>query len=278
MIASETNESVLMAGAKSVTFAVQMETDNDSVSPIIDTTRSSLIAISNKLNKPTEANTNISALDNITAFTHATGAFTFVAGGTITSTVSGVRTAMAGIGIGKYVTISGATTAGNNGTFLVTEFSDNGTTATLTLNTTFTGESSVSGTTITARILFADEIAPVGGSSISKYVTTPIKFTNASTFLKVMIAANIPAEADVSVYYKTCTGDSAQLDNTKYTLMIPDGIITKVDNGKYEFYDIAYTLTGMSSYDTLKVKIVMNSTNSAAVPIIKDFRIIACVK
>jgi hypothetical protein len=276
MIASETNESLLMAGAKSVTFAVQMETDNDSVSPIIDTTRSSLIAISNKLNKPTESNTNISALDNITAFTHATGAFTFVSGGTITSTVSGVRTAMAGIGIGKYVTISGATTSGNNGTFLVTGFSDNGTTGTLTLNTTFTGESSISGTTITARTLFADEIAPVGGSSISKYVTTPIKFANASTYLRVMIAANIPAEADVSVYYKTCTGDSAQLDNTKYILMTPDGIVTKVDNGKYDFSDIAYTLTSMSSFDTIKIKIVMNSTNSAAVPIVKDFRVIAC--
>ena len=276
MIASETNESVLMAGAKSVTFAVQMETDNDSVSPIIDTTRSSLIAISNKLNKPTETNTNIAALDNITAFTHATGAFTFVSGGTITSTVSGVRTAMAGIGIGKYVTISGATTSGNNGTFLVTGFSDNGTTGTLTLNTAFTGENSISGTTITARTLFADEIAPVGGSSISKYVTQPIKFANASTYLRVMIAANIPAEADVSVYYKTCTGDSAQLDNTKYTLMTPDGIITKVDNGKTGFSDIAYTLTGMPSFDTIKVKIVMNSTNSAAVPIIKDFRVISC--
>jgi hypothetical protein len=276
MIASETNESVLMAGSKSVTFAVQMETDNDSVSPVIDTTRSSLIAISNKLNKPTEANTNVSSLDNITAFTHATGAFTFVSGGTITSTVAGVRTAMAGIGIGKYVTISGATTAGNNSTFLVTGFSDNGTTATLTLNTTFTGESSVSGTTITARTLFADEIAPVGGSTISKYVTTPIKFANASTYLRVMIAANIPAEADVSVYYKTCTGDSAQLDNTKYTLMTPDGIVTKVDNGKYTFSDIAYTLTGMPSFDTIKVKLVMNSSNSAAVPIIKDFRVISC--
>jgi hypothetical protein len=276
MIASETNESVLMAGAKSVTFAVQMETDNDSLSPIIDTTRSSLIAISNKLNKPTETNTNVSILDNITAFTHATGAFTFVSGGTITSTISGVRTAMAGIGIGKYVTISGATTSGNNGTFLVTGFSDNGTTGTLTLNTTFTGENSISGTTITARTLFADEIAPVGGSSISKYVTSPIKFANASTYLRVMIAANIPAEADVSVYYKTCTGDSAQLDNTKYTLMTPDGIITKVDNGKSGFSDIAYTLTGMPSFDTIKVKLVMNSSNSAAVPIIKDFRVISC--
>jgi hypothetical protein len=276
MIASEVNENIAVAGSKTVTFSAQMATANDSVSPVIDTTRTSLIAISNKLNKPTETNTNLAALDNITSFTHATGAFTFVSGGTITSTVSGVRTAMNGIGIGKYVTISGATTAGNNGTFLVTGFSDNGTTGTLTLNTTFTGESSVSGTTVAARILFADEIAPIGSTSLSKYVTTPVKFANASTYLRVMMAANIPAEADVSVYYKTCTGDSAQLDNTKYTLMTADGAVTKVDNGNPAFSDITYTLTGMPSFDTIAVKIVMNSTNTSAVPVIKDFRIIAC--
>jgi hypothetical protein len=276
MIASEINENISIAGSKTVTFSAQMATTNNSVSPVIDTTRTSLIAISNKLNRPSETNTNLAALDNVTAFTHATGAFTFTSGGTITSTVSGVRTAMAGIGIGKYVTISGATTAGNNGTFLVTQFSDNGTTGTLTLNTTFTGENSVSGTTVTARILFADEIAPVGSTSLSKYVTTPVKFANASTYLRVMMAANIPAEADVSVYYKTCTGDSAQLNNTKYTLMTADGVVTKVDNGNPAFSDISYTLTGISSFDTVTVKIVMNSTNTSAVPIIKDFRIIAC--
>ena len=275
MIASETNENISLAGGKSVTFAVQMETDNDSVSPVIDTTRASLIAIGNKLNKPTEANTNVAAMDTNAAFTFATGAFSF-SGSTLTSTISAVRTVMAGVGVGKYVTITGATTPTNNGTFLVTAFSDSGTTATLTLNATFTGEAAISGTTVTARTLFADEIAPVGGSSISKYVTTPIKFANASTYLRVMVAANIPAEADVSVYYKTCTGDSTQLDNIKYTLMTADGIVTKVDNGNSAFSDIAYTLTGMASFDTIKVKLVMNSTNSAAVPIIKDFRVIAC--
>lgn len=276
MICSETNESVSLAGVKSVTFAALLKTNNDSVSPVIDTTRSSLIAISNKLNKPTESNTNVAAIDLVTAFSYATGAFTFVSGGTITSTNSSVRTAMAGVGIGKYVTISGATTSSNNGTFLVTAFSDDGTTGTLTLNTTFTGEAAVSGTTVTSRILFADEIAPVGSSSISKYVTTPVKFANSSTYLRVMFSANIPAEADVSVYYKTCTGDSNQLKNTKYTLITPDGSVTKVDNGDPTFSDITYTLTGVSSFDTVMVKLVMTSTNSAAVPIIKDFRLIAC--
>jgi len=276
MICSELNENITLAGSKSVTFSAQMKTNNDSVSPVIDTARTSLIAISNKLNNPSETNTNISALDNVTAFAFSTGAFTFVSGGTITSTVSAVRTAMAGIGIGKFVTISGATTTSNNGTFLVTDFTDNGTTGTLTLNTTFTGESAVSGTTVTARTLFASDIAPVGSTSQSKYVTTPIKFANASTYLRVMLAANIPAEADVSVYYKTCTGESSQLNNTKYTLMTADGSVTKVDNGDPTFSDITYTLTDIPSFDTIMVKIVMNSTNTAAVPIVKDFRIIAC--
>ena len=276
MICSESNESVLLAGNKSLTFSAQLSTTNNAVSPIIDTSRTSLIAISNKLNAPTQSNTNVSALDNVTAFAYSTGAFTFTSGGTITSTISGVRTAMAGIGIGKYVTISSATSSGNNGTFLVTGFTDDGTTATLTLNTTFTGEAAVSGTTVTTRILFADEIAPVGSTSISKYVTTPVKFANSSTYVRVMISANLPAESNVAVYYKTCTGDASQLTTTKYTLMTADGVITKVDNGDPTFSDITYTLTGMNSFDTMQVKLVMTSTNSSAVPIIKDFRLIAC--
>jgi hypothetical protein len=183
---------------------------------------------------------------------------------------------MAGVGVGKYVTISGATTSGNNVTALVTGFNDNGTTATLSFNVTFTAEAAISGTTITARQLFADEIAPVGSTTLSKYVTTPVKFANASTYVRVMLAANIPAEANVAVYYKACTGDAAQLANAKYTLMNPDSAVIKVDNGDPTFSDITYTLTGMASFDTMIVKIVMTSTNTAAVPIVKDFRVIAC--
>lgn len=276
MIASELNEDANIGGAKSVTFSAALKTANDAVSPVIDTTRTSLIAIKNILNYPTESNTNVAALDTATSFTGSTGAFTFTSGGTITSTIAGVRTAMASIGIGKYVTIASATTSTNNRTFLVTGFTDDGTTGTLTLNTTFTGEAAVTATTVSARVLFADEIAPVGGSTSSKYVTTPIKFANASTYMKVMITANIPAEADVGVFYKTVTGDSSQLQYATYTKMTPDSAIVKVDNGNNTFTDITYTLTDMQSYDTATIKIVMNSSNSAAVPIIKDFRVIAC--
>ena len=123
-------------------------------------------------------------------------------------------------------------TAGNNGTFLVTGFTDDGTTATITL-TGFSGtaESAVSGTTVSVRELFYDEIAPDGSTTLSSFVTTPIKFTNPSTYLRVRFAANIPTEADILVYYKTCTGDKSQLDTAKYVLISPDSSIKKVELG-----------------------------------------------
>jgi hypothetical protein len=276
VIASEINENTSMGGNKSVTFTCLLSTTNDSVSPVIDTSRASLVAISNIVNYPTEANTNVSALDNKQLFTGATGAYSFTTTG-FSSTNSTVRTAMAAIGIGRYVTIASATTAGNNGTFLVSGYTDDGTTGTITL-TSFSGtaESAASGTSVTVRELFYDEIAPDGSTTLSSFVTNPIKFTNPSTYLRVRFAANIPTEADVLVYYKTCTGDKSQLDTTKYTLFNPDSTVPKVELGNMKFSDIDYTLTGMAAFDTLVVKIVMKSTNSSAIPLIKDLRIISC--
>jgi hypothetical protein len=335
MISSSVNEIANQSSAKSVTFVAQISTTNNAVSPVIDMTRASLIAISNKLNLPTEGNTNVAAIDTVSVWSGSTGAFSFgnagtlwatstavglgsllyysgnlyqvtVAGttsssstanpshtsgtavngtatllyvgssGIITSTVAVVKSAMAQLGIGKYITIASATTSGNNGTFLVTGYTDDGTTGTVYVTNTFTAESAVTGTTVTARILFADEVAPVGSSTLSKYVTTPVKFANSSTYLRVMVSANIPNESTVLIYYKTCTGDSGQLQYTKYTLLQPDTTITKVDAGNPAFNDITYTLTGIPSFDTAQVKIVMQGTNTATPPVIRDFRLIAC--
>jgi hypothetical protein len=276
VIGSEINENTSMGGEKSVTFTAQISSTNDALSPVIDTVRTSLIAVSNKLNNPTEANTNIAALDQKQLFTGATGAFSFSTTG-FYSTNSSVRGSMSGIGIGRYVVISGSTTTANNGTFLVTGYTDDGTTSTVTLNGfSGTAESAITGTTVSLKEQFFDEIAPEGSSSLSKYVTTPVKLANPSTYLRVKFAANIPTESDVLVYYKTCTGDSKQLSATKYTLASPDSTISKVELGNKAFSDVNYTLTGIPAFDTIVVKIVMKSTNSSAVPLIRDLRIIAC--
>lgn len=276
VIASEINENNLMGGNKSVTFSAQISTTNDSVSPVIDTARTSLVAISNKINQPTEANTNVAALDAKSIISGSTN-WSFTTTG-FSSTNATIRGAMAAIGIGRYVTISGtATTAGNLGTYLVTGFTDDGTTGTITLSGfSGTAEAALSTVVVSVRELFFDDITPEGTSSLGKYVTTPIKFANSSTYLRVRLAANIPSEANIKVFYKTCVGDTKQLAATKYTQMNPDSTIVKVENGNTAFSDIDFTLTGLTPFDGLVVKIVMLSTNSCAVPIVKDLRIIAC--
>jgi len=284
MIASRINEITYLSGSKSLTFSAKLTTDNDAVSPVIDTTRASMIAISNTINQPSPATTDVAALDIISMFTGATGAFNF-SGSTITSTNYAVRAALATIPVGSYITITGATTTSNNQTVLVTGYTDSNPgiftsgstgTGTLTLSGTFTSEAAVTATNISYKQLFIDEIAPKGSSTLSKYVTTPIKLAATSTYTKVMFGANIPTQANVLVYYKTCLGDSSLLNNTPYTLMNPDSMLPQVQLGDPSFTDVSYTIQNGTPYDSIVVKIVLQSTNSSAVPLIKDFRVISC--
>ena len=275
VVASTVNQSA----GKTVTLQATIKSTNNALSPIIDTHRVSLIAVSNKINSPTESNINVSALDNRTVFTGATGAFSF-SGKTITSSNASVAALMPNIQVGKYITVSSSTTAGNNGTYLVTGVAGDGSsTGTITVERTanFTSESAVSGTTVVVRTLFVDEIAPIGSSTINKYVSRAITLANPSTFFRIKYAGNIPQEANVLVYYKTSpVGSTLDFDRINWTLTNPDTAIVKVQNGDPTFIDVDYSEEGLTQFDVIAVKIVMQSTNSSAIPKIKDLRIIAC--
>lgn len=56
-IASGINETTHFSGNKSLTYKIEMSTNNRNVSPVIDTARSNLILVSNRLDSPTNANT-----------------------------------------------------------------------------------------------------------------------------------------------------------------------------------------------------------------------------
>ena len=333
VVASTVNQT---GAGKTVTLTASISSTNNALTPIIDTHRTSLIAISNKINTPSESNINVSVLDNRTVFTGATGAFSFanvgsawsasavkavgdqvhyfgnlytvtIAGttggsgpthtvglsangtatllyagksSTITSTNAAVCALIPTISVGKYITISGSTTAGNDGTYLVTGIAGDGsTTGTISIARTsaLTAEAAISGTTVTLRTLFVDEIAPVGSSSVNKYISRAINLANPSNFFRVRFAGNIPNEANVLVYYKTSpVGSTLDLDQINWTLSSPDAAITKVQNGDGTFTDIDYSEEGLAQFDSFAIKIVMQSTNSSAIPRIKDLRIIAC--
>jgi antitoxin (DNA-binding transcriptional repressor) of toxin-antitoxin stability system len=275
MVASEINEQVsALSSAKSLTVRALISSTNSALSPVIDLDRTSLITISNKINNPTESNINVTGIDdNVVASANTNIAFS--AGNTITSSDTATKAILAALIPGKYLTISGSGTVSNNGTFLITAVASDG--ASVTLNKTFSSVAAGTAITLTQRERFVDEIVPLEGSTYSAYVTRKINFANPSKFLRLQFAGNIPKEAAVEVYYKTNNvGSVTPFDQLNYTLVSPDSVIINYDNSTDIFQDITYSLADLPSFDAASVKIVMKSTNTSAVPIIKDFRMIAC--
>lgn len=277
MIASDLNESLSLSGNKSFTMSCTMSSTNDALSPVIDLERLSVIAVSNKINNPSETNVNVSALDTSVLFTGATGAYSF-ASNAITSTNSTVRDLMKTVSVGKYVTVSGATTSGNDGTYLVTAVADNGTTGTITLSgASFTSESAVTATSVALRVLFVSDIAPVGTSTYSNYITKNVKLTTPSSFMKIKFAADVPDESSIEVYYKTSpVGSNQSFDTINWTLATPNSTIQNSTVGSVVYRDVDFDIENLPIFDTLAVKIVFKSTNTCAVPRVKDLRVVEC--
>jgi hypothetical protein len=280
MVASGINETTFLSGKKSLAFSAQISSTNNALSPIIDTHRFSLIAISNKVDSPSESNLNVAALDISTSAaltSNTTIAFTTATNACVMSSADPTAiAALKTIQVGKYVTIDIAgVTSVNEGTWLVTNV--NATSGDVTLYTTGATLSATHATTIAMRKMFVDEIAPVGSSTHSKYVSKIINLENPSSYIRTKLAANIPDGSDLLVYYKTIGVGSVHSPETmNWTLFSPDKVITKVQVGNETFTDIDYSIVGLAAFDALQIKLVMKSTNSSAVPRVKDLRIIAC--
>lgn len=272
MIASELNETEFIGGDKSVSMNVTMSTTNDSLTPVLDTHRTSLIVVNNKVNNPTEVNMNVAGLDdNIILASNTTIAFS---NSQITTANAAARDALKTLAVGKFLTISGAANAGNNGTALITSVADDG--SSVTLDKSFTTASAGASVTLTQRERFVDEIAPFESSTISKYVTKKVNLANPSNFLRIRFAGNIPAGSNVEVYYKTSVvGSSVQFESVNYTKVNPDRPIVNFSNFTDRFIDIEYSQDNLETFDAVQVKLVLKSTNSSEVPRIKDLRVIA---
>ena len=273
MIASEQNEANSdlangLNGSKSVYFNVTMSSSNDALSPILDTHRTSLITISNKINKPTETNLNVASLDANVILSNATGVT--IAGNTITTSTQ--QDAFKTATVGKYLTIAGASSGSS--TRLITAVAVDGTSITFdSAPTAITGNA-----TLTQRERFVAENAPLESSTYSKYVTKRVNLANHSNYVRVKFAANIPAEASVEVWYKTnVVGSNTAFENVPYVQMNIDSAIPTASNLEDKFYDASYSMDDLAAFDAIQVKIVMKSSNSSQVPRIKDLRVLACV-
>lgn len=273
LVASEINETNNMSGDKSLYVRATLASSNANLSPVIDTDRLSCVLVNNKINNPSINNIGDSTLDTRTVIASNT---TIAATGTtnvISSVNATAQAALKTVSVGKYITTSGFSTAANNGTFLVTAVDSS--TGAITVSGSLTTEAATASVTITINERYISEISPMGSSTYSKYVSRQILLANPSTYVKIRVAVDLPTGAGIGMYYRTTpVGSSSQFNSIKYTVLSPDTTIIQNNDG--QFYDVEYSVSDLEPFDSIGVKIVFTSTDSASVARVKDLRVIAC--
>lgn len=202
-----------------------------------------------------------------------------LASSSTSATVTNTNTeanAIATLSAGKYVNVASSGTSLNTGDHLVIGNTIIGSNRHVLLNSVTTdGAASADVITLIQHERFIDEICPMFGSALNKYISREIILAQPSSFLKIRLAASIPPTANVEIYYKTNPiGATDPLSTLNWILAIPTAPMTKTTNGTYT--DIDYDIQNIASFDTVQVKIVMTGTSSSQVPTCKELRIIAC--
>ena len=120
-------------------------------------------------------------------------------------------------------------------------------------------------------------------------MTKQINLENPAASLKVLFAAVRPSTSDIKVLYKILrTDDSSDFDDLGYTFFnttgLPDATVSPaLHDSDYQEYEYtggsAEDGTGepLDEFIAFQIKIVMQGTNSARPPRLKDFRAIAMV-
>jgi hypothetical protein len=272
MIANRSTEIDMMNGEKSITLRAQMITSNENVSPVIDIARLSAIAIQNRINQPSESDTNVPALDS-RVIVSANSSVSITENNKFVTSDLTTRLAFATVLPGRYITTTGFATPSNNNKFLVLDVANDG--SYIQVDAVLTNAASGSAINLNVLDRYVSEIAPVGSSSVAKYVSKKINIKNPSSFLKIRFAADVAADANIDVYYKTQpVGSSLNFDETLYTLASPTQSVVKSDDGV--FTDVEYSLQDLVPFNAVQVKLVMNSTSSAKVVRVRDLQIIGC--
>lgn len=253
----------------SAIIRLDIYSDIDTLSPVIDSRSVSAILVSNKINKPTAA-INDSTIDTRTIVSAAADV-TFDGTNVISIGDTGDnRAEVSTLYSGQYITISGSSVSANNGMVLLTDVSADGSTLTVNKNLS----SGTGDITIVSHDRFFDEITPVGSSTYSKYVTKKINLSNPSTYLKIRMAASVPTATDIGVYYKLNRVGSYE-DFTTVEYAKATATFQKANDGLFKDVDI--DIPDLPDFDGVSIKLVFTSTNSVWVPQVKDLRIIACV-
>ena len=123
--------------------------------------------------------------------------------------------------------------------------------------------------------MFVDEISPMGGSNLSKYITKRVDLNTEAEVITAYLNVSRPTGSNVDVYYKTMeAGSEVDFDyDIDWILAPPDKAIPEDNSGLYT--EAMYSLTPAGMFASFAFKIVFRSTSSSAIPKCSDFRAIA---
>lgn len=126
---------------------------------------------------------------------------------------------------------------------------------------------------ITNSSAFIAEEAAEGGSAYSKYITRQVDLNNSSTSIKFFVDVAKPINANLKFYFKSkLASDSTNLRDVEYTEITGVTIPNSLGG---EFYEITKQLDNIPSFNSLVLKIVFLSSSDDQIPVIKNLRIIA---
>jgi hypothetical protein len=136
---------------------------------------------------------------------------------------------------------------------------------------------------------FFPSVEPEGDNNAAIYITKQIALENPATALKIIFAAHRPATSEIKVLFKLLrTDDASDFDDLGYTNFNTDGspdetVPASADEADFREYVFTAGVTDdgignpLDEFISFQIKIVMQGTNSAEPPRIKEFRSLALV-
>ncbi|CAB4141339.1 Domain of unknown function DUF4815 [uncultured Caudovirales phage] len=211
---------------------------------------------------------------------------------------------LSNLDVGKYLTITGATGTRNfsdakilkvdytpnntvNDSELTAALPNSGTPKPKLLEITVdykciqpAGIESSTGVKVLQKDRFVDEIAPVGGSCGSKFVSKKLTLARPSNALKIIFDAYRDQTCNIDLYYRLETGSTGKsLDTVNWTKadfnVELNGVLVTAIPSPNEYLEYSSTINNLPAFTAAQVKIVMRGGNPARSIRIRNFRMIA---
>lgn len=262
-----------LSDGESFVYRVEMSTEDDYVSPMIELPFASATFITNDVNSSSIAVNN--AYDLVT-IANANTLISISNTAVISFSGANEKANVKTMSPGAYVNIAGFQ-FNANGTYRIASIEANGNNIVICSdgNTIPSANAESTGRAITLTYYpnYVAEEAVSGSSSKAKYFTRTIDLETPSTALVLRLAASTPGNSSVEVYYKIRNyGETTSFTTKEFTRL---SLGTMKSTLPDQFVDYEKLIDDLPEFTGIIVKIVLKSSDISVVPKVKDLRIIA---